>query len=273
MVSSLSMIVMGITCFICFVIPLMLIWWARKKYQASLKSFFIGMIAFIVAVQILEAPFHLYFLKHNLTTASWLGQPILYGVYAGLMAGIFEESARYICFKWILKKENRLQDAFSYGIGHGGIEAMLIVGTTYLSNLVVSIFINQGLLDSLGFSSDLQEVVTQQLTMTPSILFGVAGYERLMTIIIQIGLSILVFKAVREKKIRYYVIAILLHALLDFPAAFYQLGLSNLWVMEGIVTLFAIGWLVFIIKQMKKYRADLTRCEDEELLKYQKAGY
>lgn len=62
-----------------------------------------------------------------------------------------------------------------------------------------------------------------------------------MTMIIQIDLSILVFKAVREKKIRYYVIPILLHELIDFPAAFYQLGLSNLWVMEGIVTLFAIG--------------------------------
>lgn len=53
------------------------------------------------------------------------------------MAGIFEESARYIYFKWILNKENRLQDAFSYGGGHGGIEAMFIVGTTYLSNFVV----------------------------------------------------------------------------------------------------------------------------------------
>lgn len=268
-----SIIIMGITCLICFLLPLILIWWARKKYQASLKSFFLGMIAFIVAVQILEAPFHLYFLKMNLTTASWLSQPILYGLYGGLMAGIFEESARYICFKWILKKENRIQDALSYGIGHGGIEAMLIVGTTYLSNLIVSLFINQGQLDALGFSSELQEIVTQQLTMTSPILFGIAGYERLMTMIIQIGLSLLVFKAVREKKVRYYVFAILLHALLDFPAAFYQLGLSNLWVMEGIVTLFAMGWLVFIIKQMKQYRADLNRCEDEELLKYQQAGY
>lgn len=157
------------------------------------------------------------------------------------MAGIFEESARYIYFKWILNKENRLQDAFSYEGGHGGIEAMFIVGTTYLSHLVVSIFINHGLLDSLGFSSDLQEVITQQVTMLPSILFAVAEYERLMTMIIQIGLSILVFKAIREKKIRYYVIPILLHELIDFPAAFYQLGLSNLWVMEGIVTLFSIG--------------------------------
>lgn len=64
------MIVMGITCFIYFVMPLILIWRARKEYQASLKSFFIGMTTFIVAVQILESPFHLYFLKYNLTTAS-----------------------------------------------------------------------------------------------------------------------------------------------------------------------------------------------------------
>ena len=49
-------------------------------------------------------------------------------LYGGLMAGVFEETGRYVSFKWFLKKETRIQDGLSYGIGHGGIEAMLIVG-------------------------------------------------------------------------------------------------------------------------------------------------
>lgn len=104
------------------------------------------------------------------------------------MAGIFEETARYICFKFILKKERRIQDAISYGIGHGGIEAILLVGITYLINTIVSIMINLGtpLEDGL-------ELASVQLSSVEPYMFAIAGVERLSTIIIQIGLSIIVF--------------------------------------------------------------------------------
>ena len=77
---------------------------------------------------------------------------------------------------------------------------MLIVGTTYLNNLVLSLMINQGLLENNTRSSVLQETIITQLTQVSPLLFSLAGYERLMTLIIQIGLSVLVFKAIREKK-------------------------------------------------------------------------
>lgn len=272
MVGFASLLMMGVTCLICFIVPIVCIWWLRHKYNASIISFLVGMIAFILSVQALEAPIHIYFLKMNETTATWLSNPYLYSLYGGLMAGIFEETARWICFKFFLKKHHRIQDSLSYGVGHGGIEAMLIVGTTYLSNLMVSIMINNGTIDSLGFSVELQELVTQQLSLTSPLLFGIAGYEWLMTLIIQVGLSVLVFKGVREHQIRYYFIAILLHAILDFPAALYQMGISNIFVIEGIITLFAIGYGWFILKQMKQYRADLTKNKGQELEKYQKTG-
>lgn len=273
MVSTSSFIMMGITCFVCFIVPLVLIWWLRKRYQASITSFLTGMIAFVVAVQVIEAPINYYFLVVNGNTSSWLTQPVIYSLYGGLMAGIFEETARYLCFRFCLKKQTRLQDSLSYGVGHGGIEAMLIVGTTYISNIVISLFINHGLIENLGFSTALEQSITEQLTMVSPIIFGVAGYERLMTLIIQIGLSVLVFKAVRERKIKYYLFAILLHASLDLPAALYQLGKVNLIATEGLVTLFAIGFLVFIFRQIKRYKEDLSIPDDQELQKYQKAGY
>lgn len=268
-----SILMMGITCLICFIVPILCIWWLHRKYNASRMSFLVGLIAFVVSVQVLEAPLHIYFLKINETTAAWLSNPYLYSLYGGLMAGIFEETARWICFKFFLKKQQRIQDSLSYGVGHGGIEAMLIVGTTYLSNLMVSMMINNGTIDSLGFSVELQDLVTQQLTLTSPLLFGIAGYERLMTLIIQVGLSVLVFKGVREHKIRYYFIAILLHAILDFPAALYQMGISSIFVIEGFITLFAVGYGWFIFKQMKQYQVDLTKNVNQELETYQKAGY
>lgn len=274
MVSIGSIISMGITLLICFAVPLILLWVIRRRYQASLKSFLVGMIAFIIATQILEAPINAYFLLFNETTVQWFAShPMLYALYGGFMAGLFEETARYLSYKWALKKQTRIQDSLSYGVGHGGIEAMLIVGTTYINNLVLSLMINQGFIENLGLSTELQETVVTQLTQVSPILFSLAGYERLMTLIIQIGLSVIVFKAIRERKIRYYAIAILIHALLDFPAALAQLGFLNAYMVEGIVTLFAVGFMIFITKQLKVYRQDLTKVEDEELEKYKQAGY
>lgn len=273
MVSINAIIMMCLTLIICFGVPLVLLGFVRRRYQASIKSFFVGMLVFIVVTQILEAVFHIYLLKVNQTTATWLMQPIIYSLYGGLMAGIFEETGRYVSFKWFLKKENRIQDGVSYGIGHGGIEAMLIVGTTYLTNLIFSVLINQGLIENLGLSAELEESVVTQLTQISPIVFGLAGYERLMAIIIQIGLSVLVFKGVRERKIRYYVLAIFLHAILDVPAALEQVGLFNIYAVESFITLVAIGFIVFIMKQFKTYREDLTKVEDMELEKYKQAGY
>ncbi|MGL4373111.1 MAG: YhfC family glutamic-type intramembrane protease, partial [Turicibacter sp.] len=145
MVSSVSIIFMISSIIISVGVPLFLLIWVRKKYQASLLSFFVGMIAWVVAVQILEAPVHLYFLSANEITSNFLfTNPIAYMLYGGLMAGVFEETARLVCFKFLLKKQNRIQDALSYGIGHGGVEAVLLVGLTYVSNLAMSVMINNG---------------------------------------------------------------------------------------------------------------------------------
>ncbi|MCI8701937.1 MAG: YhfC family intramembrane metalloprotease [Turicibacter sp.] len=273
MVSTFAMIMMGLTAFICFLVPLGTLYWIRRRYQASLKSFLIGMVMFIVMVQILEGLFHLYLLKINQTTAAWLMQPFIYAIYGGLMAGVFEETGRYVSFKWFLKKETRIQDALSYGIGHGGIEAMLIVGTTYVNNLIVSFLINQGQLLMLGLGGEVEEQIVTQLTQLPPFIFGLAGYERFMTFIIQVGLSVLVFKAVKERKKYFYILAIVIHALLDIPAALAQVGVSNVYVVEGIVTFVAILFVIFMLKQLKVYRQDLKQPEDPELEGYQKAGY
>lgn len=273
MVSTTTMVMMGLTVLICFLVPLGTFYWMRRRYQASVKSFLVGMVMFILMTQILEGALHLYLLRINSTTATWLMQPFIYAIYGGLMAGLFEETGRYLSFKWLLKKENRIQDALSYGAGHGGIEAMLIVGTTYLNNLILSVLINQGQLSTLGFGTELEKSVMTQLTQLSPWVFGLAGYERLMTFVIQIGLSVLVFKAVKEGKKYWYIVAILIHMLLDIPAALTQVGVSNLYVVEGIVTVVAALMVIFIFKQLKMYHHELSQAEDPELESCQKAGY
>ena len=69
MVSSLSIIFMVISLIISLALPIGGIIYLKKKYKASLKIFFIGMLSFFISVQILEAPIHSYFLSINKTTS------------------------------------------------------------------------------------------------------------------------------------------------------------------------------------------------------------
>ncbi|MEG1002078.1 MAG: YhfC family glutamic-type intramembrane protease [Clostridium sp.] len=255
MISNTSIFMMAFTAIISIALPIVLIVIMRVKYKASLKSFFIGSAAFFVAVQCIEGPINYYLLVGNSNTSSLImGNTIIYMLYGGLMAGIFEETARYICFRFILKDERRIQDGISYGIGHGGIEAILFVGVTYVINIAVSLMINAGV----PVEGAMQGAYNQ-LSIIPSYNFGLAGIERVCAIIIQIGLSIIVFNAVKYGKKSYYFIAILIHAFIDFPVALVQRGTLNVVVMEIMLILVSVVFILFIIKEIKKNKNDLTR--------------
>ena len=63
----------------------------------------------------------------------------LYALYGGLMAGLFEETGRYLAFSFALKKYRAKNvNALMYGAGHGGFEAIVIVGLTMINNIVWS---------------------------------------------------------------------------------------------------------------------------------------
>ncbi len=252
MVNNLSIIFMGISLILSLGLPIGGIIYLKVKHKVSLKVFFIGMLAFFIAVQIIEAPIHNYFLNINKSTSEFLlGNPVAYMLYGGLMAGIFEETARLISFKYLIKDRNDIT-AVTYGVGHGGMEAILIGGVSSLNAIVYSILINNG-----GFQSTMEKaLVSEEVISTTynhfvnssSVLWLMPGFERIIAMIIHISLSILVFHAVKEKKYIYFFISIVCHAVINFPAALYQAGvISNVYIIELITLVFAIilGFVVF----------------------------
>lgn len=255
MVSNLSLVFMAISLIVCLALPIGGIIYLKKKYNASLKVFFIGMLVFFIATQILEAPIHKYFLNINKGTSEFLlNNPLVYMLYGGLMAGIFEETARLISFKYLIKDRNDIT-AITYGVGHGGIEAILIGGISSLNTIVYSVFINNGKFQSL-MEGDLasKEVISStynQFVNSSSFLWLMPGVERIIAMVIQISLSIIVFYAVKEKKYIYFLVAILCHALIDFPAALYQVGvISNVYIVEIISLVLAVILCVFTFKKL-----------------------
>ena len=60
-------------------------------------------------------------------------RPWLYYVYAALAAAVFEETGRLIAMKFWMKKWLDFPNALMYGIGHGGVEAILLGGFSGIS--------------------------------------------------------------------------------------------------------------------------------------------
>ena len=137
-VPVLSMVFMSITGLMAFAIPVALLLWYRKKKHADILPFFIGCAVMMAFALTLES------IVHTIVLSTSPGQKIksniwLYALYGGAMAGLFEETGRWIAFKTVLKKrQGKNANALMYGAGHGGFEAAMIVGTAMISNLVMA---------------------------------------------------------------------------------------------------------------------------------------
>ena len=124
-----------------FALPIGLFVYAKKKLGAKAAPFFIGCGVFFVMVLMLEASIHR--IVFQLAGEALTGSVILYAVYGGLMAALFEETGRYIAMRFLVKPLD-FPNAFMYGAGHGGVEAMLLCGVASISNIAGAVMINSG---------------------------------------------------------------------------------------------------------------------------------
>jgi len=233
-----------------FIFPLSLAIWWKFKSGAKVLPFIVGAIIFTVFAMVLESLVHQVFLSLIPATANFLNNNIVaYAIYGGLMAGLFEELGRFVGFKVLLKKEKYQgkENAIAYGIGHGGVEVILVLGMTYLMYLLVICGVNLT-----GNEADTKAILDAIGTIDKS-MFVVAVIERISAVILHIGLSILVYRSIHEKKI-YLLVAIVLHALADIPAVFYQKGYLPIAVVEVVIFVLALGVLIVNLKAFKNIK-------------------
>jgi len=257
MVPNLSIIFMITAIIIGVILPLALAIYLIAKKKFSISCFLLGMACFFLFASVLEGLVHYYILQLNGTTSAILtGNTILYGLYGAFMAGIFEEVGRFLMMKLFMKRNQEFKDGFIFGLGHGFIEAGLIIGISYLNSIIYSVLINSGnfdtMLSSLPESSRAALMnLKDTLTNTPSPMFLLGGIERVLAIIIHISFSIIVLYGVKTKRIQYLFIAILGHALVDFPAVLYQRGVISLVMIYAWLVL-SVAILIFVILRLSK---------------------
>jgi uncharacterized membrane protein YhfC len=130
-------------------VPIISLIYFYKKRKTSWNPVLIGVLIFIVFSQLIGKLVNTYVLVINQQTRDFLQNTYLYALYGGLSAAFFEEIGRFLGFYYFLRKYREWKDAIAYGLGHGGIEAVLIGGMSGIQNISMSFMINSGRFEQL----------------------------------------------------------------------------------------------------------------------------
>ncbi len=200
-------------------IPILLGLWLTRKFNLGWRLFGIGAITFI-ASQVVHLPFNsllnTLFLRGilPLPPAAWrLGFSALLG---GLTAGVFEETARYMMYRWLAKDARSWKKGLLAGAGHGGIESILL-GILFFYQFIQLIAYQ---------SADLSKLVPAnqipQLQAVLNAFWGASWYdsllgavERFTAITMHLALSLLVLQVFIRHQPFWLLSAIGLHTLWD----------------------------------------------------------
>ena len=234
------------------VLPLGMFVYCIFSKKKILKPFIIGALVFFISQIVLRIPIISYILPNQIWYIKLSTNPYLYGIFLGLTAGIFEEVGRYIGFKYLLKKKHRYIDGISFGLGHWGVEALLIVGVNAALFLGGIIAIKSGVDYN---SSNLLNIIFNQSASITTVNAFAMGLERMFTMSIHVALSMIVLYGVKSKQIKYLFIAILLHGIVDAGVVILpQIFNLNIVGMEIYVFIWSLLFLYFILKIKDLYK-------------------
>jgi uncharacterized membrane protein YhfC len=216
-----------VTLVIALVLPVavLAVYAAKNKKQGIVSAWLLGAAGFFVTQILIRLP-----ILTALQAQPWFADfaqnnLFLYAFGLAFTAGLFELAGRYAVAK-LMGKNLTWKRSFAAGMGHGGIEAMLLIGVTYVNNLIFIVMINSGYFDSLiaqtaGLGVDISqlELIRTQLVSAAPAMFLLAGFERVLAMTGHAAMSVLVCYGVAHRKVLPCVAACLaIHTFIDLTA-------------------------------------------------------
>lgn len=226
------------------VMPLALGAFLARRMGSTWRLFVVGAVTFLGS-QLLHLPFNANVLGPLLVRPGFAtaerGFPLLVSALAvGLSAGVFEEGARYLTYRFWLREARTWSQGLMFGAGHGGIEAILLGGLAAY-----------GLLQAIAYrGADLSTIIpAENLAVVQAqleaywalpwyaVLLG--ALERAFALCIQIALALLVLQAFVRQNPRWLLVALVWHTAVDALAVF-SVVTWGAYVTEGLVGVCAI---------------------------------
>lgn len=225
----------------------------RQRFRVPWLYFCIGILTFLGA-QAVHIPLNELLERINVLPEGVTegGRLIQAAIVLGLTAGLTEELARTVGYL-IVKKARRVEDGIFFGLGHGGIEAMVFGGVFLAASAGVLWFVQQG--GSLpGASAEQLSALNEQLDLiTQSPLLAVVSViERALAMTLHVVLSVMVLQAFTRRQGLYVVAAILYHAVVDAAAVYAAIRIESIWLIEGLVALMIVPGLIWLWRVAKQ---------------------
>ncbi len=223
-------------------LPFVLGHFLGKRVRLDWGLFGVGAITFVLS-QVGHIPFNQFVLARLPALSSNL---LTIALFAGLSAGIFEEGARFLMYRFWVPRARDWRSGLMLGLGHGGIESFL-TGLLVAINGYVLFTVREGATSALVPAAQLpavQQILADILAASPfALLLG--AVERLFAICLHLTLSLLVLQVFCRQQGRWLLFAIGGHAAFN-AVAVYAAATWNAYVAELLIGLMAAGG-VFLI--------------------------
>ena len=257
-----AVVSLTITVILMIAIPVcFFICWRRKHREQTKISWLIaGAAGFVISARMLEVGVHYFCIVADNPVSRFInGNAAAFVLYGITMAGIFEECGRLIILKYILKKDRTRENAVIYGIGHGGIEILTVLLPAMILYLAIAVMFSQGdteaALKTLNITEETATAALPSVQAAAAFDYAMMAMnvmERLLAMLIHIGLTIVVYYGVVNAKKLCLPAAILLHMLADTFPALYQRGILPLWAVEIWIAFWTLIIMLIAAKLYKR---------------------
>lgn len=257
-----AVVSLTITVILMIAIPVcFFICWRRKhKEQTKISWLIAGAAGFVISARMLEVGVHYFCIVADNPVSRFInGNTAAFVIYGITMAGIFEECGRLIILKYILKKDRTRENAVIYGIGHGGIEILTVLLPAMILYLAIAVMFSQGdteaALKTLNITEETATAALPSVQAAAAFDYAMMAMnvmERLLAMLIHIGLTIVVYYGVVNAKKLCLPAAILLHMLADTFPALYQRGILPLWAVEIWIAFWTLMIMLIAAKLYKR---------------------
>ncbi|MBU0491141.1 MAG: YhfC family intramembrane metalloprotease [Chloroflexi bacterium] len=240
--------------------PIVLAVLLRWRWGLGWKLFLVGCLTF-VGSQVVHLPLVVVEKSILQIVLTQLGIPldqavnvswvvVVDAVLLGLMAGICEEPARYLGYRFLLRRERQWRQSLMFGLGHGGIESILL-GLLVLVNVLAIAWLASADLASLGITGIAADQVNQAMQSyrdLPAYTPLLGGIERLWAILLHLSLTVLVWRTVVTRQWHYFLAAIGWHWLVDTAVVLVLTFTGNMLLTEvmvggtGLLSLGLVWW-------------------------------
>lgn len=250
MVQEISILGMEVSKWISLFVPILLIVFLKVKYKVGLKAYFIGVLAFILGGVIIPSIIQTILQMSGLTKIGTLSLIIV-----AVITAISQETSKKIALTNWVKTPNGILDSITFGVGFTAIQSIIMTTMNCAGFIGAARLINSGKFFDTYSQMQVSEYAIKQVNdmyiNTHYLNWWLIGIQVIVITIFHIAMTNLVYKSIKEKNNKYYIMAIVIDIILMVSVSFTLESVLALSIKGILLILVAIGSVIYMFKELQ----------------------